>query len=161
MVSAAFIKAMRGAVTGVNIVTTDGSAGRFGLTVSAFSSVSADPPLVLVCLNQRSPACDAILVNDRFCVNVLSTEQQHLADTFSGQTAEGVPYEFNVGRWQEIASGAPVLVDAVASFDCVLHSAIASGSHTILIGRAMAVSAGPRHPLLYTNRGYGHPCRWN
>ena len=53
--AAAFVEGMRGAVTGVNIVTTDGAAGRFGVTVSAFSSVSAEPPMVLVCINQRSP----------------------------------------------------------------------------------------------------------
>ena len=155
----AFIRAMRAAVTGVNVVTTDGPAGRLGLTVSAFSPVSAEPPMVLICINRRSPVRDAIVANEQFCVNVLSTEQRQLADTFSGQVAGGLPYDFAAGRWQQLATGAPALVAAVARFDCKLSAAIPAASHTILIGRAVAVDGEGGQPLLYTNRDYGHPCR--
>ncbi len=155
-----FVDAMRRAVTGVNIVTTDGPAGRFGLTVSAFSSVSAEPPTVLVCINKRSPARDAVLANGKFCVNLLSTDQRWLADTFAGRPASGAPYDFNCASWHSSITGSPVLDGAVASFDCEVDTALSSGSHTIFIGRALAVEDESAVPLIYTNRRYGNPNRW-
>jgi flavin reductase len=154
----AFVNAMRGAVTGVNIVTTDGPGGRFGLTVSAFSSVSADPPVVLICINRRSPASVAVRENGQFCVNVLSTKQRAIADRFAGYPAEGAPYDFTAARWDEGYTGAPSLVDAIATFDCVLETTIDSGSHTVFIGRVLGVKEGEGRPLLYTDRLYGRPC---
>lgn len=152
-----FINAMRYAVTGVNIVTTDGPAGRFGLTVSAFSSVSAEPPMLLVCINRRSPACAAIRSNRRFCVNVLAAAQRPLADSFAGRPRSGRPYDFAEGQWQWRTTGSPVLADAVASFDCTLHESAVAGTHRIFIGAAVAIGASPGTPLLYTNRAYGRP----
>lgn len=154
----AFVNAMRGAVTGVNVVTTDGPAGRFGLTVSAFSSVSADPPMVLICIDRGSPAGAAVSENGRFCVNVLSTRQRDVADTFAGYPAEGAPYDFSAARWDDGYTGAPSLVDAVATFDCVVVVTIDSGSHTVFIGRVLGVKEGVGRPLLYTDRTYGRPC---
>jgi len=154
----AFVQAMRGAVTGVSVVTTDGPAGRFGLTVSAFSSVSADPPMVLVCINGRSPACAAVRDNGRFCVNVLSTAQRRIADAFAGRPVSGTPYDFTAARWDARFRGAPALADAIASFDCAVETAIQSGTHTVFIGRAVAVRQGAGRPLLYTDRAYGRPC---
>ena len=157
----AFVGAMAAAVTGVNVITTDGCAGRFGLTVSAMSSVSADPPMVLVCINRRSPACAAMRANRAFCVNVLSTCHRHLADTFAGRPTRGEPYAFEYAAWRRGITGAPRLVDAVSAFECELEAAHDSGSHTIFIGRVLAVSEGGGRPLLYTGRAYGYPCRWN
>ena len=154
----AFVNAMGGAVTGVNVVTTYGPAGRFGLTVSAFSSVSADPPMVLICINRRSPADAAVSENSRFCVNVLSTKQRDIADTFAGYPADGAPYDFTAARWDEGYTGAPSLVDAIATFDCVVETTIDSGSHTVFIGRVFGVKEGVGRPLLYTDRAYGRPC---
>ncbi len=154
----AFVNAMRGAVTGVNVVTTDGPAGRFGLTVSAFSSVSADPPMVLICINRRSPAGAAVSENGRFCVNVLSTKQRDIADIFAGYPAEGAPYNFTATGWDEGYTGAPSLLDAIATFDCVVESTIDSGSHTVFIGRVLGVKESAGRPLLYTDRAYGRPC---
>lgn len=154
----AFVNAMRGAATSVNVVTTDGPAGRLGLTVSAFASVSADPPTVLVCINKRSRASAAVLENGRFCVNVLSIDQRRIADIFAGQPAEGVAYDFTTARWKE-EMGLPSLVDAVASFHCLLEKAIDTGSHTVFIGRVSGVAAASGHPLLYTDRAYGRVCK--
>lgn len=153
----AFVQAMRGAVTGVNVVATDGPIGRFGLTVSAFCSVSADPPTVLVCINRQSPLRAAIMANQRFSVNVLSAEQRPLAETFAGLSKHHRPYEFDPQLWEEGASGSPVLTDAVANFDCTLELAIPSGSHAIFFGRVIAVNRRPATPLIYTNRTYGRP----
>ena len=157
--SKSFVRAMRGAASGVNVVTTDGTAGRFGLTVSAFSSVSAEPPMVLVCVNRRSPACAAIRQNRAFCVNVLSTSQRDLADTFAGIAASGKPYDFASGSWTRSRTGAPLLNGGVANFDCSLGSAIDAGTHTIFVGIVKAVEHSNASPLLYADRSYRHACR--
>ena len=151
----AFIEGMRGAVTGVNIVTTDGAAGRFGVTVSAFSSVSAEPPTVLVCINRTSPLCDALTINECFAINVLSTFQQSLAGTFAGSPDSGAPYDFSAARWNPSTTGAPVLSGAVAGFDCALVTLVDVGTHRIFIGRVVGVATAARDPLLYSNRKYG------
>jgi flavin reductase (DIM6/NTAB) family NADH-FMN oxidoreductase RutF len=156
-----FVNAMSGAVTGVNVITTDGPAGRFGITVSAMSSVSADPPMVLACINRRSPACSAVRANKAFCVNVLSRWQRHVADTFAGHPAYGEPYDFASAMWMPGVTGVPRLVDASSVFDCVLEHAYDAGSHTIFIGRVVATSEGGGSPLLYAGRSYGYPCHWD
>jgi len=150
-----FVEAMRGAATGVNIVTTDGAAGRYGLTVSAFASVSADPPTLLVCINRRSPACSAILANRRFCVNVLAHQQSALAQTFAGMPERGTAYDFCQGVWTKAATGAPVLEACVANFDCTLGTALNSGSHAVFIGLVTAAIAREVEPLVYSNHAYG------
>jgi len=154
-----FVNAMGSAVTGVNVITTDGRAGRFGITVSAVSSVSADPPMVLACIHRRSPARNAVRVNAAFCVNVLSTRQRHVADTFAGRSTHGQPYDFDSTPWDESRTGVPRLADAISTFDCVVEHAYDAGSHTIFIGRVVAVGEGSGSPLLYTGRTYGYPCK--
>jgi flavin reductase (DIM6/NTAB) family NADH-FMN oxidoreductase RutF len=153
--AAEYVEAMSGAVTGVTIVTTDGAAGRFGVTVSAFSSVSAEPPMVLVCINRSSPVSDALAVNGCFAVNVLSTSQQGLANTFAGNPDRGTPYDFGAGRWHVSATSAPVLSGAIAGFDCALATTIEAGTHRIFIGRVVGVTNTTADPLLYSNRRYG------
>jgi flavin reductase (DIM6/NTAB) family NADH-FMN oxidoreductase RutF len=83
-----FIDAMRRVPTAVSVITTDGRAGRFGVTVSAVASVSAEPRMLLVCISRRSPACAAIRENRIFTVNFLLESQSHVADCFAGG---GVP----------------------------------------------------------------------
>ncbi len=155
----AFIGAMGRVVASVTIVTTDGGAGRFGVTVSAMSSVSADPPLILACINRRSPACRAIAENRVFGVNVLSTEQQGVAQTFAGRSPNGAPFDFGCAEWRVHYSGAPVLKGAVAAFDCRLLTSYDAGSHRIFIGEVIEAFAGPGQPLLYGNRGYARASR--
>jgi len=151
----AFIEAMRHVSAGVSIVTTDGAAGRFGVTVSAFSSVSAEPPKVLVCINRKSPVVTAIAKNGCLGINLLSTGQTILANSFAGLPAGGTPYDFAAGRWQASATGAPVLADAVRSFDCILAASLDVDSHRVFIGRVVGTSGAPAQPLLYHNREYG------
>ena len=156
--SDAFTGAMRGAATGVNIVTTDGPAGRFGLTVSAFASVSAEPPMVLVCINRRSPACTAVRANRVFCVNVLSATQGDVADRFAGRPATGEAYDFGAAGWTCSVSGSPILADSTASFDCVVESIVDAGTHAIFIGSVMAVDHTGKDALIYTRGAYCHTC---
>ena len=152
-----FRSAMSQAVTSVNIVTTDGPKGRYGLTVSAVSSVSAEPPMLLVCVNQKSVACSAIEANGSFAINVLATGQQSAAETFSGSDAHGDAYTFNDEDWTTAVTKSPVLKRAVATFDCKIEAVIPAATHTIFIGLVQATRARPGTPLLYTSRSYGRP----
>ena len=154
-----FRSAMSRAVTGVNIVTTDGHEGRYGLTVSAVSSVSAEPPMLLVCINQKSVAGSAIGTNGSFAVNVLAADQQSAAETFSGSDAHGEAYTFNDEDWTTAVTMSPVLKGAVATFDCTIEAVIPAATHTVFVGRVLATRANPGTPLLYTNRSYGRPLR--
>ncbi len=155
--SGLFVQAMGRAVSGVTVVATDGKAGRFAVTVSAMSSVSAEPPLVLACIQRRCPANRAVRENGVFSINVLAAAQAHVSDTFAGRPRQGEPFDFAVGEWRQAATGAPCLRGAVAVFDCALWSAHEAGSHTIFIGRVLAVGASEAAPLLYTGRRYGRP----
>jgi len=149
-----FTAAMARAATGVTIVTTDGDAGRMGMTVSAFASVSAEPPLLLVCINRRSPLIDSIGANRVFCVNLLSTRQRPLADKFAGRPHAGEPYSFDDGLWFPKFTGAPTLIGAVAHFDCHVESAHDAGSHRIFIGHVRHADSNNHTPLLYNAREY-------
>lgn len=151
----AFLRAMRRAATGVTLVATDGAAGRLGLTVSAVSSVSADPPMVLACIHRRSPVCAAVRANGAFSVNLLATRHRHLAESFAGHPRRGRPYDFSLAAWEAGGTGAPLLRDALATFDCVLETVLDAGSHTVFIGRVAAAREGYGSPLLYTDRAYG------
>jgi len=156
-----FVQAMRGAVAGVSVVATDGRHGRFGVTVSSFAPVSADPPLVLACINRHSPACAAIAGNGCFSVSLLSTEQQHTAAVFSGQVETSQAYRFDPNDWERLPGGTPALSGAIASFECKLASSFNAGSHRVFIGQVIGADAAPGQPLLYANRKYGRPCPLN
>jgi len=145
------------AVTGVNVVTTDGPLGKFGLTVSAVSSVSTEPPMILVCVSQKSFASNAIRGNGAFAINVLSTNQQPVAETFSGSDEHGGKYHFNPNDWTTHITESPVLKEAIASFECEVETAIRAATHTVFIGRVVATAECPDTPLLYTGRRYGQP----
>lgn len=153
-----FVAAMRANVTAVNLVTTDGPAGRFGITVSAVTSVSAEPPLILACVNRRSPTVDAIGRNGVFCVNALNADQAYIADCFAGRPrADAQPFDFACGTWLPGRSGAPELAGAVASLDCAVFAQHSAGSHEIFIGRVLGVISRALPPLLYWDRRYGKP----
>ncbi len=149
-----FIEAMAAAATPVSIITTDGPAGCFGITVSAVVSVSADPPIVLACINQRSPAVAAIDTNGVFCVNMLSTNQSDLANCFAGRPDEGAAFDFSRGDWREALTGAPLLKTATASFDCLLETSRDAGTHRIITGRVRLACSSERQPLAYSRRAY-------
>jgi flavin reductase (DIM6/NTAB) family NADH-FMN oxidoreductase RutF len=136
---------------------TDGPAGRFAVTVSAVNSVSAEPPLILACIQRQSPANRVIRTNGVFSVSVLGDGQAHVSDTFAGRPRHGDAFDFAVGEWSAAATGAPCLGGAAAIFDCALWSSHEAGSHTVFIGRVLAVREGDAAPLLYTRRRYGRP----
>ena len=154
IVAESFVEAVRYAVTPVTLVTTAGSAGEFGLTVSAFSSVSAEPPLVLVCIKRSNQIEAAIRANGVFCVNLLSREQSDLADAFAGRSKVIAPYDFNAAQWKLGITGARLLIDATASFECEMYNAVEAGTHSILMGRVIGLAMSEHSPLAYQDRGY-------
>jgi flavin reductase (DIM6/NTAB) family NADH-FMN oxidoreductase RutF len=149
-----FISAMGLAATSVSVVTTDGPAGRFGLTVSAVTSVSADPPLVLICVNRMSPAVAALDGNGCFAVNLLAAHHRAYAETFSGRPRAGKPFDFANHDWRDGESGLPLVADATAVFVCDTHEAIDAGTHRIYIGRVVAAHKSDAEPLVYCNRAF-------
>ena len=154
--SASFVAAMRRAASSVTIVTTDGEAGRFGLTVSAMSSVSAEPPMLLVCLNTRSPAAAAVLGNGVFAVNLLAESQGELACAFAGRPLVGAPFDFATAEWAPGETGAPLLRRAAARFDCRVAQSHLAGTHRIIVGHVLSASSdGEAAPLVYGNRLFG------
>jgi flavin reductase (DIM6/NTAB) family NADH-FMN oxidoreductase RutF len=149
-----FVAAMAAAAFGVSIVTTHGPQGRFGLTVSAVSSVSAEPPLLLACINRKNQAEQAITANKRFVVNLLSEEQSALAKIFAGRPEHGDAYDFAQASWTE-EHGMPVLQGAVASFVCDLETHSDAGTHRIFIGRVIHAIHNGASPLVYSHRTFG------
>ena len=149
-----FIAAMRQAATGVTVVTTDGAAGRLGVTVSAMTSVSAEPPLLLVCVHRRSPVCEAILDNGAFCVNILREDQRDISDVFAGRLPTESGSRFDRGAWVPLATGAPALSDAAAVFDCRVEAGHDHGTHRVFVGRVVECRSGEGRPLVYCDRGY-------
>jgi flavin reductase (DIM6/NTAB) family NADH-FMN oxidoreductase RutF len=152
--SAGFVRAMAAAVTGVNVVTTDGAGGRVGLTVSSMASISAEPPQLLVAINRSSPLVRAIRRNGSFGVSVLGAHQSAVADTFAGRPRTGEPYAFECARWERRGGGSPLLAGAAARFDCDVAAAFEAGTHTLVIGRVRHADRSAAPPLAYTRRAY-------
>lgn len=148
-----YIGAMRGVASSVTVVTTDGPAGRQGATVSAFSSVSADPPTMLVCLRGGSRIAEAVARNGAFCINVLPRSQDAIADRFAGRHDANVSDRFEGIDCHGASGTGPVLKDATA-FSCRIEQTVASGSHIIVIGHVVRIETGAPDPLAYLDGAY-------
>ena len=149
-----FRRAMGSFPTGVTVVTVASDDGNMhGITVSSFSSVSLDPMLVLVCLNETSRAVNLIARAGAFVVNVLSAGQQHLSRWFANQYRptgsamfDGVPFEPGI-------TGCPVLVAATASFECRMRQSHPAGDHLIVLGEVIALIHRPQLEPLISHAG--------
>lgn len=160
MLRTAFLEGMARVVGSVFIVTTDGPAGRGGATVSAMTSVSADgpDPTLLTCLNATASVLPLVLANGCFCVNLLRADQAEISDIFSGRSPAPGGDRFAAVRTATLVTGAPHLLEALASFDCALLSAERIGTHHICIGAVKSVVHAPEgSPLLYGMRRYLRP----
>lgn len=154
---ASFLDGMSRAAASVCVVTTDGPAGRAGVTVSAMTSISADgdAPTMLTCLNASSSCFPILAENGCFCINVLSTGQTEISDIFSSRIPAPGGDKFNAVAHEVLESGAPFLSDALVGFDCRLISSEKLGTHHICIGAVQAVRVAPEgEPLLYGMRRY-------
>jgi len=140
----------------VNVVTTDGTAGRHGLTVSAVCSVTDEPPSLMVCVNRRSRSHAMIAENGVLCVNVLAGRHEALAARFATQGEPGVQ-RFGEEDWTVLATGSPALVDAAVAFDCKVSLARPIGTHTAFLCEVQAVRVNSAaEGLIYFNRGFHH-----
>jgi len=133
--------------TGVTVVSAVDGAGRpFGFTANAFTSVSLDPPLVLVCVDGASSSHDLLVQRGSFVVNVLESGQEGLARRFS----RDVPEE----RFRDVPArrstlGHPVLEDGLAWMECEIEQVHPAGDHSIVVARVTQVEAGPGSPLVF------------
>ena len=151
---------MSRSATPVYVVTTAGPAGVHGLTVSALSTVSADPPMLLACINRQSPFVDAVRRNGILAASLLAADQAALADVFAGRhPGRSRADSLAADRWAVGLTGAPLLESAAARFDCRLVTAHEAATHAILIALVLAVTTSPRDPLLYHQRRYTAPAR--
>jgi flavin reductase len=138
----------------VSIITTNGEAGPFGFTASAVCSVTDSPPMLLVCMNRQSRQHEAFQTNAVLCVNVLASTQQVLSSTFANKTL-GMQQRFEHGKWIAGPSGSPLLLGALANFECRIHQVHEVGTHSIFIGEVMHIDSDPRSEgLVYFDRGY-------
>ena len=159
-----FLVGMSHAACTVNVVTTDGVAGRHGVTVSAMVSVSADTPqpTLLVCIHHLSPVISALLQNGVFCVNVLRDDQAHISDNFAGRSGVQGAAKFDCATWTTQLTGAPRVVDSLVAFDCRVTASERVGSHFVVFGSVQDIFvAGTGAPLIYANRAYGVPRRFH
>jgi flavin reductase (DIM6/NTAB) family NADH-FMN oxidoreductase RutF len=148
--------------TGVTVVTArDGAGAAFGTTANALTSVSLDPPLLLVCLRDASETLTALRASGRFAVNVLGAGQHELAGRFARRAAAGTWAGVAVRRAERDSTGGrcdgtdtaepPLLEGALATLQCALHDVADGGDHRIVVGRVLAVEhpAEHREPLLF------------
>ena len=154
--SEAFRDALRHFTSGVTIVTiqTPDDELPHGLTVSAFASISPEPPLIMVAIDHRHSAYPLLEQEGAtFAVNVLAQDQMDLSNRFAW-LKDGD--RFAEGDWDTAVTGAPILKDALAWLDCTIHARYLAGTHTLYIGEVQACQT-PRAdnaPLVYWNRGY-------
>jgi flavin reductase (DIM6/NTAB) family NADH-FMN oxidoreductase RutF len=154
--SDAFRGAMRHLAGAVSIVTVGRGAERNGLTATSMVSLSVDPPTLLLCVNRSASAWPLLVRHGHFGVNVLAASQAAIADRFAGRNGEKGAERFAGAEWLDLATGAPILADALVAFDCELEERIDRHSHAILIGRVRALHGVPADDaLLYWRGAYG------
>lgn len=147
----AFRAVMRRMPTGVTVVTTIRDGRPKGFTANAFASVSADPPMVLICVNRQARTHPLIATAGHFCVNILRLDQREIAERFASHD-ERDPFASIAYRIDR--TGSPVFDDALAYLDCELADDYEVGTHTIFIGRVLACVARDGSPLGYFNGAY-------
>lgn len=149
-----FRAAMGRTAAGVTVVTTDGEAGRTGVTVSTLCSLSLEPPSVLFCIHRESRSLPVLVANGVFAANILAGGQQRVADSFAGLIPELREDRFAAGNWDHRITGAPLPHGALCRFDCRIASVFDFGSHRIVAGEVVDVEIGDGEPLVYSDRAY-------
>ena len=137
--------------SGVTVVTTrDLSGNLHGITVSAFCSVSLDPPLILVCIDKNTGSHYALTQTDSFVVNILRDDQQYVSDRF----ASYLPDKFETVKYHSGIDDLPVLEDALANLECRLVNSHDNGDHTIYVGQIEKATVNDGNPLIYWHGNY-------
>ncbi|HKG56603.1 MAG TPA: flavin reductase family protein [Candidatus Limnocylindrales bacterium] len=151
-----FRKVMGHFVTGVTVVTALDGERPQGITVNALSSVSLDPPLVMVALDRGRFITPTVRRAGRYAVNILADDQQALSDCFAGAPVEPGREEFCGAAWHAGTTGLPVIDGAIATLECTVVETFSAGDHDLFIGRVDALDNEEHHPqpLLYYRRRY-------
>lgn len=147
-----FRRALSRFASGVTVITTRDAGGRLhGITVSAFCSVSLEPPLILVCIEKNTGSHYAFLESNAFVVNVLEANQQSLSDRFASR----IPNKFEEVAYRTGIENLPVLEGALANLECVLTNRFDAGDHTIFVGRIeRSFISDTGEPLIYFRGNY-------
>jgi flavin reductase (DIM6/NTAB) family NADH-FMN oxidoreductase RutF len=141
--------------TGVTVITTCGATDPYGMTANAFSAVSLDPPLVLVCVKSDSQGSESIQQNGVFAINILALEQESISQYFASRDRLRGADAFSGIAYRTAATGAPVLEGTTAYLDCSLQSSHPAGDHVIFIGEVRALGMDPvARPLLFHGGRY-------
>jgi flavin reductase (DIM6/NTAB) family NADH-FMN oxidoreductase RutF len=152
--SADFVQAMGQHVASVCVITTRCGGENYELTATAVSSVCADPPRLLVCINKSGLTHQKIMASGHFGVNVLGEEQDKIGKAFAGMLGRDFD-RFSIGDWQALVTGSPLLKGAASAFDCNIVETIDQFTHSIFIGEAVAAYTTPgREALVYAARRF-------
>jgi flavin reductase (DIM6/NTAB) family NADH-FMN oxidoreductase RutF len=152
--SAEFRQALGTFATGVTLITTAGEHP-YGMTANAFSSVSLDPPLVLVCIIKGTSGAEAIEQSGVFAVNILHAEQEAISRFFSSRDRPRGWDAFREIPYRLAVTGAPILEGAAGYLDCRLAAAHEAGDHVIYVGEVLALDADAEaRPLLFHGGRY-------
>lgn len=152
-VASGFRQAMRRVASTVSIITAVDGDRRHGMTVTALTSVSMEPPSLIVCINRSTRLHEIMMRADTFCANVLNSGQEEHSRAFSG----AVPHDlrFDVGAWANDVPGHIYLADAQANLFCRRVSFMSHGTHTVFIGAVEGARVrDPVAPLIYLDAAY-------
>ena len=145
---------MRAWTTGVAIVTAAHAGRQHGMTVSSFTSISLDPPLIVISVSTGSQTHDMIRLSGSFGVTILSASQQSLSERFAGKQAGEVERMAGL-QTQTFVTGAPFIKGGLAFLDCKVAQTIDAGMNTLFIAEVVAVRANDHAaPLVYHNQAY-------
>ncbi len=148
---AEFRRALGHFAAGVSVVTSKFENGEIaGITVTAFSSLSLEPPLVLICIDRRARIHDRLQAGSNFAVNLLAEDQELISRRFAASEAD----PFREIGYSEGVTGAPVIQDALGVIECRITELVPGGDHTIVIGQVEATKVREGKPLVYFRGGY-------
>lgn len=149
-------------VTGVTVITThDADGNPRGMTANSFTSVSLDPPLLLVCVGKSAASYTSFASTEHFAVNLLHEGQVDVSGTFASKS----PDKFHTVNHDKVHTGAPILTDSLTWFDCTVDQRIDAGDHLVLIGQVRAFGTSPKLPLCFCRGRYANiqdalPASW-
>jgi flavin reductase len=150
-----FRHALGAFATGVTVITTRGEDHLFGMTANAFTSVSLDPPLVLICVIKGTTGAEVIERNAAFAVNILGAKQEAISRYFASKDRPRGLDAFHEIPHSTVVTGCPIIDGAAGFLDCRLHAAHDAGDHVIFIGEVLALAHHPDvEPLVYHGGRY-------
>lgn len=155
-----FVAQMRAVPGAIALICASDGTSRTGMAATAWNSLCADPPMLLVCVNRTASAHPLITQGRKFSVNLLGTGDVETVAVFSGQRGLSGDARFAERSWETGPAGQPLFLQAVAAFECELEAAHSYGTHDIFIGRVLHARKGAgEQPLIYLDGAYWEPKR--